>query len=271
MNITEIIIKSLGEAVKPRRFFPFFILYLLFFISALVFTNSILQVLPSIILLQFTEMEITVVMFNMIALLLIFLMLIGVDIWFTGALVYDLYKNKGFDAGLRYSKKFYLKIIFLSSIIFIFVILSGLFGGFGIIIRLLVDWAFMFSLAAIIIKGDDVQLALTRSYNIVRKNLVKTFGFLIFAYFIVFLILVLCMFLVTISLYPLFLNLTETLTTITDFQTISSQQLLEIIALIPRSYPSFIISSIIASLFLSFTTVFIHVSRTYFFLSFKKK
>jgi len=271
MGIIEVVIKSLGEAINPRRFLPFFVLYLLFFTSVLVFTSSLLQVLPSLILVKFTEKELTVAMFDVFALLTVFLIVVGINLWFTGALVSDLYKDKGFDAGLKYSKKIYLKMIFLSFLFFLFIIVSGLFGDFGLIIRLLIDWVFMFSLVAIIIKGDGVQQSLIRSYNIIRKNVLKTFGFLILTYFITFVILFFCLFLVVISLYPLFLNLAEIVPAFTDLQTVSSQQLVRIIALVLRSYPSLVIASVIASLFLSFANIFIYSSRTYYFLSFKKK
>lgn len=271
MVIIEIVIKGLSEAVNPRRFLPFFLLYLLFFTSVLVFASSLLQVLPSLILLQFTEKELAIAMVNIVALLIVFLIVIGINLWFTGALVFDLYKNKGFDLALKYSKKFYLKMIFLSFLLFLFIIFSGLFGDFSLIIRLLIDWIFMFSLVAIIIKGDGVQQALTRSYNIIRKNILKTFGFLILTYFITFLILFFSIFLVVISMYPLFLNLAEIAPAFTNLKIVSSQQLTRIIALILRSYPSLVIASVIASLFFSFANVFIYSSRTYYFLSLKKK
>lgn len=270
MSIAEIILKSLRESVKPKRFLPFFLLYFLFFLCIIIFSIPTLQLLPSIIFLEFTAEELTIVVLNILALLAVFLIVCLVNLWFTGALIFDVYKNKGFDFGLKYSKSLFPQMVLLSFIIFLFVIVSSLFRELAIIVRIIIDWVFMFSFTSIIIKKDKFDAALTRSYNIVKKDLVRTITFLIMTYLISFAIFLFAVFIIAFSMFPLSLTLLEFTVTADQLQSIPKQRLIQIIGLIFKSYPAFIVVSIVTSLFFSIAYIFIHISRTYYFLQKKK-
>ena len=271
MGITEIVLKSLEESVQPKRFLPFFLLYFLFSLCILIFSIPALQVLPSIILLEFTMTDLTIVAVNVLALLVVFLIVCLVNLWFTGALIFDVHKNKGFDKSLKHAKSLFSQMALLSLIIFLFAIVSNLFREFGIIVKIVIDWVFMFSLVSIIVKKDKFDTALTRSYNIVKKDLVKTIAFLVITYFISIAIFLFAVFAIAFAMAPLSLTLMEIMPISGQLQVIPKQRLVQIIALIFRSYPAFILISIIASLFFSIAYVFIHISRTNYFLQKKKR
>ena len=272
MNIIEIIIRSFGESLKPKRFVPFFLLYLIFSAVVLIFFNSLLQILPSVILSNSSEKENATFMFNMFALLATVIIFGLVSIWFNSALIFDVYKKKGFNSSLKYSKKVYLKVLFFHIIIILLLgVLTSMIGGLGFIMMLAIDWILMFSMISLVIKEDSVQEAMIRSYSIVRKNLLNTLVFFILTIFIVFVIMFICIILTTFSMFPIFKAISEAVPDFNNSGTLSSEQIAIVIYAVLPNFPSFVIASIIASLFLSFANVFILTSKTYYFLSFKKK
>jgi len=269
--ILSIILKSLRESVKPRRFLPFFLLYSIFSLSALIFAMPILSIIPSLISLQFTNAQIAVVMVNMVGLLIVFLLIVLLNIWFTGALVHGLFKNKGFAAGLNYSQKLYWQMLMLSFIIFVFSGVASLLRGFGIVITALIDLVFMFSLPAVIVKKYNFKLALTRSYNLVKNKIIETFLFWLTMHIVNFLIIFIGLFFAALIAMPLFLNIMSLLPLLTQFTTITNQQVVQVIDLILSSYPTFIVASIIGSFFMSISHVFRYASRTFYLLKFRGK
>jgi len=267
MSISEIILKSIKEMFWPRRFLPFFFLYFLFSLCVLIFTLPILQLLPSLLLLDFTKTQAAIVLVNVSGLCIVSLIVILTSLWFSGALIHDVYKKKGFDIGLKESQKKYWQLLALGFIIFLFIMLSYVFQNFSIIVRIIIDWIFIFSLPAIVIKKDSFDLALKRSWNFVKKNILETFVFLIITYFIAFVILFISTLLVVVSLFPLLWDIVAYL----PLETIQTQTIIQIIYLIINNYPTFVLSSIILSFFLAISQVFILTSRTYYFLELRKK
>ncbi|HKZ45482.1 MAG TPA: hypothetical protein VJ343_02140 [archaeon] len=271
MSIAEIIAKSLGVALDTRKFLPFFFLYLLFFISSLIFTNSMFQVMPPIILGTSTGTEISILIIDMVALFVLVILLFGANIWFSGALVFELHKGKGFRAGLKYSRKLYWKFALLAVIVLILFMVASFFGNLGFIVDFLIGWVLMFSFVSIAINGDDVQKAMTRSYDIIRKNIFKTIVFFAAALFVTFIILLIGTILVGISLYPLFFSLSEIAPPSLDPQTLTAGEVNRMFSMLLQNHPLFVMASVMASFFLSLANVFILASKTYYFLSFKKK
>jgi len=268
MNILEILIKSTKKMLWPRRFLPFFLLYVLFSLCALIFLFPIFQILPSLILFGFTKIQLAIVVVNISGLAIVFLIIILTNLWFAGALAHDVHKKKGFDFGLKQVQKRYWQILALGFVLFLFFIISSLLGDFSIIARIAIDWIFMFSLPAIIIKKDSFDLALRRSYSFVRKNILETFVFHLLTYFITFVILFVSLMLVVLSLFPLFQSIIDLLPLTVEMAKI---QTIQMTYLILSNYPSLLIASIIFSFFLAISQVFIYTSRTYYFLELKKK
>lgn len=268
MSISEVISKSIKEMLLPKRFLPFFLLYFLFSLCALIFILPILQILPSLISFEFTKRQMAAAIINLSALFIVFLIVVLVNLWFTGALIHDIHKKKGFDFGLKQAQKQYWQILALSFVLFLLFAFSSLLKNFAIIARIAIDWIFMFSLPTIMIKKDSFDLALRRSYNFIRKNLLETFVFLLITYFIVFIILFVSALLVAFSLFPLFLSIVGSLPLTLEIQT---QKIVQMISLILSNYPSFVIASVIISFFLSISQVFIYTSRTYYFLELAKR
>jgi len=118
---------------------------------------------------------------------------------------------------------------------------------------------------------DKVEKALRKSYNIVKKDIVGTFVFLILTHFVSFLIMLFSIFLISVSLSPLFVSMIDIIPPVAELETISTQRIIQIIYLVLKSYPVFIIASLIASLFFSISYVFIYTSRTYYFLQKRKR
>lgn len=269
--ILNIILKSLNEAVKPQRFLPFFLLYFIFSLSTLIFAMPVLFMLPSFLSLQFSKIQLAVTMINIVGFFIVFLIVILLNLWFTGALVFDLFKNKGFDKALKYSQKLYWQILILSLFIFIISSFASFVRGFGIILGILIDWVFTFSLPILIIKKTNFKIALSKSYKIVRKRPIQTFVFWLAMNIVNLLIIFVTILFVTFFASPLILDIMELLPLMKIFTTITNQKAIEIINLVLISYPTLMVLALILSFFIALSHVFRYNARTYYFLKLKRR
>jgi len=268
MDVFEIMSKSLLETIKFGRFLPFFFLYFLLSISILSFLIPMLYILPSMVSPPVTGRQLAILMVNLSGSFIVFLIVILLNLWFTGALVYSLYKKKKFDFSLKYSQKFFWQMLALTFVIFLFTCLSSLLKNIGIFVTILIYWVFMFSLPSIIIKKDKFDTALVRSYDIVKKNTIRTFVFWLFVNFISFIILFVCLFLVALSTAPLLLDIAEITP---EYQPSLSMRAFQLVSVIFENYPVLLVSATIVSFFLALSYVFIYTSRTYYFFEISKK
>lgn len=268
MDVLYIIFKSLKDSINLKRILPFFLLYLIFFNCVLIFSMPILSFLPSLTTLQFSATEIATVMVNLTALLIVFVIVVLLNLWFVGALIYDVFKKRGLEVSLKYSQKFYWQMIILSFIVFLFTGISMIFGPFGLILRIAIDLFLLFSLPAIIIKKCSADTAMTKSYNLVKNNFIKSLVFWVVVNFIKVAILLIGAILVTILLLPVVVRV---MGSFIGIETITPQQMTQAVILILRNYSNLMFVCLIISLFSAFSTVFTYTSRTYYFLSLLKK
>ena len=268
--ILSIVLKSLKESIKPRRFLPFFLLYFIFCLSVLIFALPILSVIPSMLSLQFTNAQIAIAMVNILGLMIVFAMVVLLNLWFSGALVYSLYKNKKFNASLQYSQKLFWQMFALSLTLLIFTGFTYLVKVFGTFLQAIVDIVFMFSLPILIIKRSNFKVALVKSYNIVRKNLLRTFLFWVIMHIVNLAIIILGIFFITLSSVTLLMNIMTLLPMMTELTTVTAVEVTQIVNLIVASYPTLILIAAIGSFFMSLSHVFRYASRTFYFLKAKK-
>jgi len=272
MPILNIIARSFKETFKPKRLLPFFLLYFLFSICFLIFFMPILSISPFLLTLKYTSQQLALVSVNFAALFIIFILIFLLSLWFMGALIFDVWTGKGFELGLNYSKKLYWQILALSIILIIIAGILSFLDIFGIILQVFVTWFFIFALPSIIVKKDSFELALMRSFSIVRKNLLRTFTFFLFISFISSVLLFSSVFLAIAAASPLISSLSYMLKVIsTSSQYLSQAELVQLVGLLMNSYPIFFVVGIIVSLFFAFSHVFVLTTETYYFIELTKK
>ncbi len=268
--ITEILWKSLKEAFNPKRFSYFFLLYLIFSACALIFSRPVLAALPALLSLQFTDSQIAVVMLNMVAMFIVFVLVVVLNVWFTGALVYGFTKKVGFDQALRYSQSLYWRMSILGFILVLIYAVSSIFKSFAFWVRLLANWIFMFSLPALIIKKDSFEQALARSFEMVKKKPIQTGVLWILLNLIRFSILFICLILVAVASFPLLSDLSDLMAMRVQTSTLENQQLAQVVNTLLNSYPLLFLIAVIISFFFSVSYVFDYACQTFYFLKMKR-
>jgi hypothetical protein len=270
MGLLEIIVQSLGKSIKPKRFLPFFAAYLVFSFAILGMLWGVLNIMPNIIIGDFTsgQMNIFLIMLTGIAVLLF--AAAGVNIWLSGALVFSLFKKKHFSDSIAISKRFFWRFVILGLLIALIYILSTVLGDFSILVSVLIGWIFMFSMVSIIVKDDGVSRSLRRSYEMVKTKAVNTFVFFLVATSVYFLILFAGIIASDFTMYNLIMDLNQAFPNLGKAD-LTPADSVSMIGIITANYPYLFITSVVGSLFASIATVFMNASRTFYFLSFKKR
>lgn len=167
MNNLQIITTSFKESFKPKRFLPFFLLYFIGFVLASIFLLPLIGVIPlSIGEQSFIDITFT----NIITVFFLIILIALINLWFTGSLIHDVKFKKGFDKGIKETKKFYGHLILVSLVLFFLGLLSIFTSIVGIIISIAVDILFFFSIPSVIVNKDSFDRALVRSFNVVNKK-----------------------------------------------------------------------------------------------------
>jgi len=251
----------------PRRFLPFFLLYLIFSLSLLIFLLPILSRVPSLYTSP-SSVDIQIFYANFAGMAIVLIATVLVNIWFSGALIWDIKSKKGFEKCLNYSKKIYLQMFALYLVICILLLFTFFLKNFSIIFQILIDWIFIFALPAVVIKKDSFDFALARSFSLVKKKVFSTFSFWALTRFIIFIIFLFSLFISTAILLPIF---SELRFVISSTQTFQSYEVTRAISLILQNYHLLVIEAIVVSFFISIMYVFNLISKTYYFLEISKK
>ena len=268
MGIIGVISRSLREMLWPRRFLPFFLLYLIFSLSLLIFLLPILSRIPSFYTSP-SSVDVQIFYANLAGIAIALIATVLVNIWFSGALIWDIKSKKGFEKCLKYSKKVYLQMFALCLVICILVLLTFFLKSFSIIFQILIDWIFIFALPAVVIKKDSFDFALARSFNLVKKKVFSTFSFWVLTRFIIFVIFLFSLFISTAILLPIFSELRFVISS--TAQAFQSYEVTRAISLILQNYHLLVIEAIVASFFVSIMYTFNLISKTYYFLEISKK
>lgn len=271
MAIVEILKRSLEKSLKPKRFLPFFMLYFIFSLTLLVLIYDLLPSLQSIIMMIPSELDLQKIMVDSVLIIIASIIMLVISTLLNGALIFGLSKGKGFSNSIGPARRFFLRMTFFACLIATINILSSFLGDFSIIISFVAGWVLMFSMVSIVVRDDSLNKSLQRSYAIVRKNMGKTFVFYAISILIFFLILIVGLAFVDISLFPMFSRIEQYFPDPASWADFSSAQGVTAVSVVLEQYPYFILASAVASLFLAIASVFMQASRTYYFLSFKKK
>lgn len=283
MSIITVTIKALKETFVPKRIIPFFLLNFTFALAAFIFlmplTNLLFQLTLhaseiQTILSKISTAGIILLALNSFALIFVALVVAGVYVWFVGALIYDVITNKGFSRGLKYSKKFYLRMLGIYIIVFAISSLSFLLATipFGSLLQLvigwLVSWIFLFPIPSIIIKKDSMEFAIMRSMSLISSFKLETLLFLFFTYFVR-IALFFAPVAIVVLLFPA--PFVDVLANIPDVANQSAYNPLPIIYSLLTNYTAYLIFS--ATLAFSFTisTIFIYAVKTHYFVELMKR
>jgi hypothetical protein len=271
MAVVEILKRSLEKSVKPKRFLPFFVLYFIFSLALLAIIYDLLPPLQNIIMMSPSELDLQKIIVDSVLIIIASIIMLVVSTLLNGALIFGLSKGKVLSDSIGPAKRFFWKMTFFAGLIAVINILSTFLGDLSLIISFIAGWVLMFSMVSIVVRDDTLNKSLRRSYEIVRKNVGKTFVFYIISLLIWFLILIVGLVFVDISLFPMFSRVEQFFPDPASWADFSSAQSVTAIGVVLEQYPYLILASAVASLFLAIASVFIQASRTYYFLSFKKK
>lgn len=269
MSVLSVLTRSMREMLWPRRFLPFFLLYMLFIVSAYLALTPILGLITGV----YVEWMTMMAFWGMIALGLIAIVCGLVNLWFTGALIYDIKNNCGFSEALKQSKKMYLQI-FLT--MFILICLYGLtmfFQDFSSLLQLVVDWIFIFALPAVVINNFKFEVGLKRSFEIVKAKPIQTLVFFILRGIVLISIVLVGMIVVILSLAPVILASIpiNQLQYLSESSSALTQDIaIQFISNLLRNYPFVLISSIVVAFFGALFQVFNYLARTYYYLEISK-
>lgn len=254
--------------IWPRRFLPFFLIYLFFSIAGFIVLASMLNLLlcPT-----FLAGQAAALLAGMVLIFIILIAAILVNVWFAGALVHDIRFKRGFERGLKQSKKIYWQLLLLCFVIGLLLGLSMLFRGFGLIVQALVDWIFIFAFPAIVIRKDRFDAALTRSYRIVRKNLVQTLIFWLLTRFVIVVISLVSIVFIALIVSPIFFDIMLSMQSLPKGELSYVQLIKQLVGKAMQNYLIVIAALAVASFFLAITCCFNYLSKTYYFLEISKR
>ncbi|MFH7860712.1 MAG: hypothetical protein QW602_01800 [Candidatus Aenigmatarchaeota archaeon] len=271
MKTLEIYKKSLADSLKFKRVFPFFTLYFISSFISLFFLLPLISILPNFLILKLTQENLNLILINSSILVAISFIVFVFNCWLSGALVYDVWRKEGLNAGLKFSKKLLPQILGLFFFLTFINLFLYFFGSFGLLLRFLVSFVFLLSLPSIVINREDFLEAMKRSYSLVIKNLLTSFLFWLFLYLIYFSILFSSFFLVILSLSPLFSQIVFVYQIFSTYGELSQAGLIQIIGLITNNPERITVALAVLSFFLSYSYVFLTTAKTYYFLFLTRK
>ncbi|MFH8086668.1 MAG: hypothetical protein QW609_02505 [Candidatus Aenigmatarchaeota archaeon] len=271
MRMLEIYKKSLVNSFKFKRIFPFFALYSVSSFISLLFLFPLISILPNLLTLKLTQENINLIILNFSILMIIFLIAFVFNCWFSGALIYDIWREEGFKAGLKFSKKLLTQILSLSFVLSFINLFLYFLENFGLILRFLVSFVFIFSFQSVIIERKDFLEAMRRSVLLVREKLLNSFFFWVSLHLIYYSILFLSFFLVILFLSPILLQIVFIHQIFSIYGEFSQAGLIQVVGLITNNFETMAIALVILSFFFSYSYAFLITAKTYYFLSLTRK
>lgn len=172
----EALSKALKFCVQPKRWVPFFILDLAFFLLATWFILSNLSVVISIMLAVSTSpFAIVSVLGYVVILGVAFIIWMLLRLWIQGAIVHQSYKEKEIKKSFRIACQRYLSL--LGVMVVITVVSAGVnfVPWIGWILSIIVGLIFFFVFQSVIVGRLRFEKALVDSYNIFRKRPLSVF------------------------------------------------------------------------------------------------
>ncbi|MFH0711125.1 MAG: hypothetical protein V1944_00950 [Candidatus Aenigmatarchaeota archaeon] len=269
MSIPGILGRSLREGFLSKKFIPLFSLYFLFSALLLTFINPVLKILPDILSLEFTKFSLAVVGITFTTLIILFLIVLFINIWFVGALTFQAYSNKSFRSSLKKSQQVYWRLVCMSLLAILIGIITSQLSTPGNILRIIFDLILFFVIPGIIIKNYSLLSSMKKSFELFRKNILKTVIF----WFILFLILILVFFTLAFLVAALATPvLMSSLSSISSLDTFTDKQIwTQVVGVILENYPLLYMLSIVISYFLAGAYTSYIFARTHFYLELLKK
>jgi len=269
MNILRIVAKSFSESVQLCRFLPFFLLYLVLLFTAAIFMIPIIKISPSIFTSDISKIISGAVAINLMPILIVLTIVIFANLWFVGALVYNIQTGKNFDESLKYSSSIYWHLLAFSLFAIIFTLLTY-FAQFGLIFGLIFDIIFFVSIPAIIMEKNFLK-GIKSSFDLMKKRFLQT----VLIWIVVSVINLILFFALLFSIASIFAPLLANFFTMNPYmntsKAFSTEQYVQLAGFILNNYHYVFLSCIISAFFFSVMAVFTYTSKTYFFLSISKK
>ncbi|MCD6403297.1 MAG: hypothetical protein J7K98_03130 [Candidatus Aenigmarchaeota archaeon] len=275
MKITPILVNGLRKSLTPKFFIPLFIFYTLASLAILITLIPLLDYIPSLLRLQFDERSYFILIGPLSVILLVFL----ISIWFKGAVIHMFIHPSSFEDSLKKIKPLYPSLLGLSIFLYLLnSVVSSLlqtvgFGFLSLFFSVIINWFFMFSSISIVVKKDTPELALIRSYNIVKKHLKETFFLLLSIGIVSSMIFLVGIF---VSAYPLmkvvkhtFLNIN--FAEVKNFEELTISLVGTLKVSLAKKFYYVLLSLVSVSLFVSIAQVFSLAVKTEYFVKCKRK
>lgn len=172
--------EALGRALKfciqPKRWLPFFIVDLAFFLVGAWFVLTNLSIVISVMLaLSTSPLAIVSVLGYVVILVAGFIIWMLVRLWVQGAVIHQSYKEKEIMKSFRIACRRYLSLFVVMAIV---TIVSGgmsFIPWIGWILSIIVALMFFFVFQSVIVGKLSFEKALADSYRIFRKKIVSVF------------------------------------------------------------------------------------------------
>lgn len=209
---------------------------------------------------------------GMILLIIQIVVLALVNVWFTAALVYDIKTKRGFSKGLRETKKFFLQLLLFFIVLGVILGMVSFVNKASFILNFIVSWVLAFAVPALIIEGKSFDKAMSRSFEIVRWNMLETFAFWAVLNIARIVIIILSILIGAVILAPLMIGTVS----VQDLQNLQyakdyTYAMIGILLSILSNYPIAVSAIALASFFLSVIYVFRYLLVTYYFLDISRK
>jgi len=265
MSILQVVLRSLQEMIRPKRFLPFFMLYFALGVA------SYLLILPIANLIlnpQFALTAATFLLINIALLFIVFILGAFVNLWFTAALVESVKSRSEFTRSLSIVKKRYLQLLALSTVIILLCMASFIFGTYRNLVILLLDCVLLFSMPAVVLTGISFEKGIRKSFDIFKSKFLETVAFWLINRFMLSMLFLVGIFFLSLSISPL----VAASMTLEEVQAISTSTVtrLQVVGVVLANSPLMLVVIFLGSLFLSIIVVFDYTSRTYYFLELTK-
>ncbi len=176
VNYGEALSKALKFCIQPKRWLPFFILDLAFFLLVAWFVLSNLSVVISVMLAVSTSPLEIISVLGYVAILAVGFIIWGLlRLWIQGAVVHQSYKEKEIKKSFRIACQRYLSLLGVMIIVTIVSAGVNFVPWIGWILSIIVTLIFFFVFQSVIVGRLRFEKALVDSYNMFRKKPLSVF------------------------------------------------------------------------------------------------
>jgi hypothetical protein len=260
------LMKAMRFCILPKRWLPFFVIDLSFASVALI---ALVANMPYFIyfLSGLEDLSMLGPALNLLlSLMLLFAGWILLNIWITGSLIHQSYKEKEFGQSWSMAGKKYLSLLGVAAITAIISLIVGVIPYIGWLISIFVGLVFYFGLQSVMVKGNGFMAALKDSMDIFRKHPFKVF----LAWLVVSALSLLILLVFAIPVLALLFNMIIDLSSLAGTEA-GAAVLMNLMFAVQNQMPQMLITGAIALIGMAITRTFALKAQTEFYNQFKKK